>query len=102
MSVAIVDSFDDLVDKRFDLFGGKLLFVLSEVLLEVVLDVLKDQVQASVCVDDFPKSMGQSSSNAGANRPNGLTQRCSGASAASAKISLRWQSKGRRPLPFPA
>ena len=51
--MAIIDSLDDLVDEAFDLFHREGFLVLPEVFLEVVLDVLEDQVQTSVCVNHF-------------------------------------------------
>jgi len=55
MSVAVINTFDDLVDETFNKVGGELLFNFSEVLFKIVLDVLKDEVQRVVCIDNFFK-----------------------------------------------
>lgn len=55
MGVAIIYSFNDLIDEAFDKVWGKFLFDLSEVFLKVILNVFEDKVERVMSIDDFFK-----------------------------------------------
>lgn len=56
MSMAVINSSNDLVDKALDEVWRELLLDFPQVLLEVVLHVFEDEVQAVVGVDHFFQS----------------------------------------------
>lgn len=57
MSMAIINSFDYLVNKALDKVGRELLFHFSQVLLKIVFDVLEDKIKGVMCVNNFFESM---------------------------------------------
>lgn len=51
--MAVVDSPDDLINKRLDLLWSEFLLVFAQIFLEVVLDVLENEIEAVVRINDF-------------------------------------------------